>query len=161
MASGSIAAPSNFVATAAASPSNENPWSLLILLVERQGELVTRAEIAQRLWSREVFVDTEHGINTAIRKVRNLLGDSPENPRFVQTVTGRGYRFIASVESIGPPAGSSTVAPEPVAAPVAVPPPASAHPRRWFIIATAATLAIVILAIIPGGHRLTAPATPP
>jgi TolB-like protein/DNA-binding winged helix-turn-helix (wHTH) protein len=140
-------------------PLERKPMELLILLVERPGELVTRAEIAQRLWSSEVFVDTEHGINTAIRKVRNLLGDSPEDPRFVQTVTGRGYRFIASVESIGPPAAASTVAPEPVAVlPPAsgTPPPVSARPRRWFVIATAATVAIVIFALIPGAHRLTA-----
>ncbi len=71
------------------------PMELLILLVSRQGQLVTRAEIAQRLWSSEVFVDTEHGINTAIRKLRHLLRDDSEDPQFIQTVTGMGYRFIA------------------------------------------------------------------
>ncbi len=68
---------------------------LLILLVSRQGQLVSRTEIAQRLWSSEVFVDTEHGINTAIRKLRHLLRDDPDSPQFIQTVTGMGYRFIA------------------------------------------------------------------
>src|ERR1700734_2854009 len=97
---------------------------LLILLAEHQGELVTRTEIAQRLWSSEVFVDTEHGINTAVRKIRNLLRDSPENPRFFQTVTGMGYRFVASVVSIGPPPGPSTAAPELVA----VQPPTNGTP---------------------------------
>ena len=58
------------------------PMELLILLVSRQGQLVTRAEIAQRLWSSEVFVDTEHGINTAIRKLRYLLCDDSEEPKF-------------------------------------------------------------------------------
>src|SRR6201995_204444 len=72
----------------------------LILLVSRQGQLVSRTEIAQRLWSSEVFVDTEHGINTAIRKLRQLLRDDPENPQFIQTVTGMGYRFIASVANV-------------------------------------------------------------
>ena len=71
------------------------PMELLILLASRPGQLVTRAEIAERLWSSEVFVDTEHGINTAIRKLRHLLRDDPENPQFIQTVTGKGYRFIA------------------------------------------------------------------
>src|SRR3954447_13581134 len=74
------------------------PIELLILLVSRQGQLVTRAEIVQHLWSSEVFVDTEHGINTAIRKIRYALGDDPDNPRFVQTLPSRGYRFIGELE---------------------------------------------------------------
>jgi len=74
------------------------PLELLILLASRQGQLVTRAEIAQRLWDSEVFVDTEHGINTAIRKIRQVLGDDSEEPRFVQTVTGKGYRILCPVE---------------------------------------------------------------
>jgi len=143
-------------------PLERKPMELLILLVERHGELVTRAEIAQRLWSSEVFVDTEHGINTAVRKIRNLLRDSPENPRFVQTVTGMGYRFIVSVVSPVPLPGSSTVAAETaeavaIQAPMnATPPAASAHPRLWFVLGSAATLAIVTLALIPGTHRLAA-----
>jgi TolB-like protein/DNA-binding winged helix-turn-helix (wHTH) protein len=70
------------------------PMELLILLVARNGHLVTRTEIAERLWDRAVFVDTEHGINTAIRKIRQALRDDPEQPRFVQTVPGKGYRFV-------------------------------------------------------------------
>jgi DNA-binding winged helix-turn-helix (wHTH) protein/Tol biopolymer transport system component len=76
------------------------PMELLILLVAANGHLVTRAEIVKRLWDSEVFVDTEHGINTAIRKIRQALGDDPEDPHFVQTVTGKGYRFIAGVEAV-------------------------------------------------------------
>jgi len=71
------------------------PMELLLLLVEKQGAVATRQEIIDRLWGKEVFVDTEHGINTAIRKIRQTLGDDPDKPRFVQTVTGKGYRFIA------------------------------------------------------------------
>src|SRR5271156_4617552 len=70
------------------------PLALLILLAESDGQLVTREEIARRLWASEVFVDTEHGINTAISKIRQSLRDDPEQPRFVLTVTGKGYRFI-------------------------------------------------------------------
>jgi TolB-like protein/DNA-binding winged helix-turn-helix (wHTH) protein/Tfp pilus assembly protein PilF len=70
---------------------------LLILLVQRRGELVCREEIAERLWGKEVFLDVDHGINTAIRKVRLALRDDPEKPRFVETVVGRGYRFAATV----------------------------------------------------------------
>ena len=73
------------------------PLELLILLASRQGELVTRAEIAEKLWSSEVFVDTEHGINTAIRKLRHLMRDDPADPRYILTVTGLGYRFVAHV----------------------------------------------------------------
>ena len=72
---------------------------LLILLTTRRGELVTREEIAERLWGKEVFVDIDHGINTAIRKIRRALGDDPDNPRFVETVVGKGYRFATEVSS--------------------------------------------------------------
>ncbi|HUA14062.1 MAG TPA: winged helix-turn-helix domain-containing protein, partial [Verrucomicrobiae bacterium] len=65
-------------------------------LVEKQGAVATRQEIIDRLWGKEVFVDTEHGINTAIRKIRQVLDDDPNEPRFVQTVTGKGYRFVAA-----------------------------------------------------------------
>jgi DNA-binding winged helix-turn-helix (wHTH) protein/tetratricopeptide (TPR) repeat protein len=78
------------------------PMELLILLAERNGDLVTRSEIAERLWEREVFVDTEHGINTAIRKIRQVLRDDPEQPRFLVTVTGKGYRFIGTMAQVRP-----------------------------------------------------------
>ncbi len=76
------------------------PMELLVLLAESDGRLVTRDEIIAKIWGTDVFLDTEHGINTAIRKIRQTLGDDPENPRFVQTVTGKGYRFIASTSTI-------------------------------------------------------------
>ena len=68
---------------------------LLILLVRRGGELVTREEIVQRLWGEDVFVDTRQGINTAVRKIRMALRDDPEDPRILQTVFGKGYRLVA------------------------------------------------------------------
>jgi TolB-like protein/DNA-binding winged helix-turn-helix (wHTH) protein/Flp pilus assembly protein TadD len=70
---------------------------LLILLVSKQGELVSREEIIEKIWGQDVFIETEHGINTAVRKIRQTLGDDPERPRFVQTVVGKGYRFVAAV----------------------------------------------------------------
>lgn len=70
---------------------------LLLFLVSRRESLVSREEIAATLWGKDVFVDIEDGINTAIRKVRRALGDNPERPRFIQRVPGKGYRFIASV----------------------------------------------------------------
>jgi TolB-like protein/DNA-binding winged helix-turn-helix (wHTH) protein/cytochrome c-type biogenesis protein CcmH/NrfG len=74
---------------------------LLILLVERRGELVSREEIAERLWGKDVFLDVDRSINTAISKVRVALRDDPENPRFVETVVGKGYRFAAPVTCNG------------------------------------------------------------
>lgn len=88
------------------------PMELLLLLVERRGELVTREEIVERVWSKDVFLDTDNSINAAIRKIRQALKDDPERPLFVQTVTGRGYRFIAPVEAVispgNPPVEIST-----------------------------------------------------
>jgi TolB-like protein/DNA-binding winged helix-turn-helix (wHTH) protein/Flp pilus assembly protein TadD len=75
------------------------PMDLLILLVERRGKLVSRDDIVEHLWGKDVFVDVETGVHTAIRKVRQALRDSPQNPAFVETVSGRGYRFIAEVQT--------------------------------------------------------------
>jgi TolB-like protein/DNA-binding winged helix-turn-helix (wHTH) protein len=75
-----------------------HPMDLLLLLVERRNDLVSRADIVERLWGKDVFVDVETGVHTAMRKVRQALRDSPEAPAFVETVPGRGYRFIATVE---------------------------------------------------------------
>ena len=76
-------------------PLEKIPMELLTLLVESDGQLVSRDQIIERIWGKDVFLDTEHGINTAVRKIRHALSDDPEQPRFVQTVTGKGYRFIA------------------------------------------------------------------
>ena len=75
------------------------PMDLLILLVERHRQLVWRADIAKRLWDPGVFVDVEMGVNTAIRKVRQALRDSQESPAFIETISGKGYRFIAPVDA--------------------------------------------------------------
>jgi DNA-binding winged helix-turn-helix (wHTH) protein len=72
------------------------PLQLLMFLVENRGQLVTREQISSELWSRkDVFVDVEQGINTAIRKIRRALGDDADEPQYLQTVVGRGYRFVA------------------------------------------------------------------
>jgi DNA-binding winged helix-turn-helix (wHTH) protein/tetratricopeptide (TPR) repeat protein len=90
---------------------------LLLLLVERRGELVTREQIVERVWGKGVFLDTDNSINGAISKIRQVLRDDAEQPRFVQTVTGKGYRFVASIKEDGPdpigqPAPMETPAPE-------------------------------------------------
>jgi DNA-binding winged helix-turn-helix (wHTH) protein len=71
------------------------PLQLLMFLVEKRGQLVSRELISSELWGKDVFVDVEQGINTAIRKIRRALGDDAEEPKYLQTVVGRGYRFVA------------------------------------------------------------------
>jgi len=73
------------------------PMDVLLLLAERTGELVTREQIAERIWGKDVYVDTDNSINAAVRKLRQALHDDPDKPRVIQTVTGKGYRFIAEV----------------------------------------------------------------
>ena len=77
----------------------EQPFRLLAILLEKPGELVTREELRTRLWP-QTFVDFDHGLNKAISKIRDALGDSADNPRFVETVAGRGYRFLADVTAV-------------------------------------------------------------
>ena len=76
------------------------PMDVLILLVERRRQLVSRADIVERLWGKDVFVDVETGVHTAIRKIRQALGDSISTPAFVETIPGKGYRFVADVEVV-------------------------------------------------------------
>jgi Tol biopolymer transport system component/DNA-binding winged helix-turn-helix (wHTH) protein len=76
-------------------------FQVLAMLLERPGEVVTREELQQRLWPEGTFVDFDHGLNTAINKIREVLGDSAETPHYVETLPRRGYRFIASVDGMG------------------------------------------------------------
>src|SRR5262249_15739087 len=74
------------------------PFQILAMLLERPGEIVTREELQQKLWSNDTFVDFDNSLNKAINKIREAVGDSADNPRFVETMARRGYRFIAPVE---------------------------------------------------------------
>src|SRR6266446_7915448 len=76
----------------------EQPFQVLALLLKRAGDVVTREELRQKLWPSDTFVDFDHSLNTAINKVREVLGDSASNPRYVETLARRGYRFLAAVE---------------------------------------------------------------
>jgi len=78
------------------------PMELLLLLLERRGQLVPREQIIERVWGKDVFLDADTSINSAIRKIRLVLKDDPEQPKFIQTVTGRGYRFIGGVTDVVP-----------------------------------------------------------
>jgi len=118
---------------------------LLILLVERRDQLVGREEIIPRLWGKDVFLDTEQGINTAIRKIRLTLGDDPNDPRFLQTIVGKGYRFVGPITLI------------PVTAPAPAPVPATdeetqpSRPKtalRWKLVAFAAVFMLASAAVV-------------
>src|ERR1700751_4120416 len=84
----------------------DQPFQVLALLLERSGDMVTREELRHKLWPAEAFVDFDVGLNTAIKRLRDALGDSAEAPRFVETLPRRGYRFIATTEEVlGSPLG--------------------------------------------------------
>src|SRR5260221_12279255 len=80
----------------------QQPFRVLALLLEHPGEVVTREELRQAIWPADTFVDFDEGLDATIYKLRNTLGDSSENPRFVETLPRRGYRFIAPVEEVRP-----------------------------------------------------------
>ena len=120
------------------------PMELLLLLVSRQGQLVSRQEIVERLWGPGIHLDSEQGINTAIRKLRQVLRDDSENPKFIQTVVGKGYRFVAQAteqeearQEEHRPAEAQVIEPTP-----------SRRPRLWI------GAAVAILALAATGSWL-------
>src|SRR6266566_4237724 len=103
-------------------PLEKIPFDLMVLLLERAGEAITREEITTFLWGAGTFQDLDASLNTAVRKIRVALQDSPDNPRFLQTIVGRGYRFIAPVKIheqtptavLSPPAEVASIPKQPV-----------------------------------------------
>ena len=87
----------------------DQPLRLLLLLLERPGEIVSREEMRSRLWPTDSYGDFDNGLNVAVRKVRAALGDDTESPRYIETVPRRGYRFIAEVSEVGPPPAEQTI----------------------------------------------------
>lgn len=95
----------------------DQPFAVLMVLLERPGQLVTREDLRQKLWSGDTFVDFDHSLNTAITKLREALGDAATNPRFIETLARRGYRFIAPVQRFDNKLASVPASPtEPAAA---------------------------------------------
>jgi TolB-like protein/DNA-binding winged helix-turn-helix (wHTH) protein/Tfp pilus assembly protein PilF len=139
------------------------PMELLILLATNDGRLVSRQEIIEHLWGKDVFVDTEHGINTAVRKIRLVLRDDSEKPRFIQTITGKGYRFVAELRNGN---GAVSASPHQEAAPgentgpanPSPPPPARAASNRK-ILAIACGLALCLVGYF--GWKALGPSRPP
>jgi TolB-like protein/DNA-binding winged helix-turn-helix (wHTH) protein/Flp pilus assembly protein TadD len=128
------------------------PWQLLIALLRRPGELVTRSELQRALWGEDVFVDFEHGLNVAVKKLRAALCDSPDGSIYIETVAGQGYRFVAKVEQVwtSSAAASSPPSPEPQA--ILHPFPASSTQpwlqRRKVWPALAVAVCVALLAIV-------------
>jgi DNA-binding winged helix-turn-helix (wHTH) protein/predicted Zn-dependent protease len=139
----------------------DQPFRILTMLLERPGEVVGRDEIRKKLWPEDTFVEFDDGLNTAIRKLRFALSDSADNPRFVETVPRRGYRFLAPV-TLPVPATLPTIDPP---APEIVPPPAGADTkregqpaRRYFLIGIVlAAIAFSILGVWKFRHRASTP----
>ena len=92
---------------------SEQPFQILAILLEKPGEIVTRDELRERLWPGDTFVDFDHGLNNAVMRLREVLGDSSDRPRFIETLPRRGYRFIAPTEEIHSAASLSAAAPHP------------------------------------------------
>jgi len=115
------------------------PMELLVLLLASDGNMVGRQEIVERLWGKDFYLDSEHGINTAIRKIRQALKDDPERPRFVQTVTGKGYRFIAALSR-----GGNGVAP----GTMAIPSGTSQRIDRFWLLGS--SIAVILIAALAG-----------
>ena len=119
------------------------PAEVLAVLVEHRGVVVTREQLVERIWGKGAFLDTDNSINGAIRKIRQALKDDPEEPRFIQTITGKGYRFIAPVDDFD--------APGPVAVPDLAPPPqpvpiAADEPIRWRLLLPLGILILLLAA---------------
>jgi Tol biopolymer transport system component/DNA-binding winged helix-turn-helix (wHTH) protein len=119
---------------------SKQPFQVLLALLAQPGELVTREQLLAELWGDGTFVDFEHGLNAAINRLRQSLGDSAEKPRYIETVPGRGYRFIGTLELRDSAPVLSAVSP-----PIREEPPATRSPKRWWPLA-AALVGVVVLA---------------
>lgn len=146
------------------------PFDILSYLLERPGELVTRDELRQRLWLSDTFVDFDHGLNAAVNRLRETLGDSAENPRFIQTVPRRGYRFIAPVERLARGEKPAAAPATPLAVESA--PPQVAERRDGFggdrlawlrsgLLGVGGVLLVALLAAVAWMTWFRAPASPP
>ena len=127
------------------------PFRILLALVARPGELVTREELRSEVWSGETFVDFEHGLNAAVNKLRRALGDAAENPKYIETHPGRGYRFVGTLKAAE---SAPVVAAEPL---VPVEAPVSPTPRAWWWLVGAAVCAVLAVVGWRMSHNTTEP----
>ena len=121
------------------------PFDILLLLLAKRGDLISREELRQQLWQADTFVDFDHGLNSSMNRLRDALGDSAENPRFIETLPKRGYRFIAPIDVVEP---SPLAAAEPVGPPAVVeaqPYFAVSAPSRLVLLTAIGALAIAVV----------------
>jgi TolB-like protein/DNA-binding winged helix-turn-helix (wHTH) protein/Tfp pilus assembly protein PilF len=149
----------------------DQPFQILAALLERPGDLVTREELRARLWPSDTFVDFDHGLNTAINKLREALGDSAETPRYIETLARRGYRFIAPVEetpsavATADPAQPEIILPDPAPPGVVVDvrevkPSRPFQKRRWVVTISFLTTAVLAVVVIGFQYqRMSGPET--
>src|SRR5271157_1007146 len=136
----------------------DQPFHVLRVLLERRGEIVTRDELKQTLWPADTFVDFDDGLNTAVKKIRDVLGDSADRPRYIETIPRRGYRFVGPVERQSPPEAAEQVAVPNAPLAVTSPPPEAAVWRRavrrgGFAAVAVLALIVVLLGADVGGWR--------
>ena len=139
------------------------PFQVLAVLVERPGELVTREELHSKLWAADTFVDFDHGLNNAIARIREVLEDSSDTPRYIETVPRRGYRFIAPLTNVSPATVPVPEAARPDISAPPVPPAATKRPRKFSrVVAAAIVLGLISAAIVffrnTGAKRASTPA---
>jgi Tol biopolymer transport system component/DNA-binding winged helix-turn-helix (wHTH) protein len=131
----------------------EQPFQVLALLLEKPGEIVTREDLRNRLWPGDTFVDFDHSLNAAIKRLRDALSDSAENPTFVETVARRGYRFLAPVSLLSPNGNGGRIA---EAAQVGV----TTRPRSWWIAGIISAVVLVLFGVALGFFLAPHAATP-
>jgi len=124
----------------------EQPFRVLAILSGRPGEIITRQELQEQIWGKDTFVDFDNGLNTAINKLREALGDSSDSPRFIQTLPRRGYRFVAPVTGNIPTEHRGATAPSSAVSDLGI---TKSRPRRPSVVKTAAlVMAGVLVALV-------------
>ena len=129
-------------------PLQDLPFRVLAALVEHPGDVVSRADLTARLWGPDTFVDAAAGLNTAVAKLREALGDDADRPAYIETLPKRGYRFVARVEDVAAPASSTAPSAAPSLEPVTAPP---VRRRRVGVMVTVAAIAALVAAA--GSYR--------
>lgn len=127
----------------------EQSFQVLAMLLDRPGELVTRDQLREKLWPADTFVDFDHGLNTAVNKLRDVLNDSAATPRYIETLPRRGYRFIYPVEKPAAPSSPATVTPPTIAGSATSPDGSKPQtlPRILFLLLQGMYLAIYVAAL--------------
>src|SRR5205814_6557611 len=130
----------------------EQPFQVLVALLENTDDIVTREDLRQKLWPGDTFGDSDHGLNNCVNKLREALSDSASSPRFIETLGRRGYRFIAPVETVGAPRIPGELRPGPKAAEAErTDRPAGYHRRALAVLGLLIALLVVVVVWNPRG----------